>query len=350
MNSLKLTKNQHYLRIKETASYSTYEKPFNEFGNKESKVIALEGLIGIGKSTLCHSLKQEFPDEVDVYREESNEKMLQLFYTDPSKYGFCLQWGMLKSRIYQLKLAQHDKRYGRYPHRDMYFWDRSMVGDYIFALWNHLQGSISKAEMETYESEFGGSFKEMQSLPFLKDIDLFVLLNDEPINCKYRIEHCRGNKSEQGIPISYYEGLDDIHFHIFLSIMKSKMSKVLVQQWGDFQNASSAKRIYADITNNVIEVPSIYHEKKVDKVVDSLVYEGPECIMAAYEEVSKDKYSIGSIKDVYIPYNIMTVTPEQKNVDKELCEEYGITFYQNEFKRVLLWHLSKHHNVHLYQK
>lgn len=52
-----------------------------------------------------------------------------------AKYGFALQWGMLKSRIYQLRLAQHDVKYGRIPPIKYFYWDRSMIGDYIFALW-----------------------------------------------------------------------------------------------------------------------------------------------------------------------------------------------------------------------
>jgi len=42
---------------------------------------------------------------------------------------------MLKSRIYQLRLAQHDAKHGRLPPIKNFFWDRSMIGDYIFALW-----------------------------------------------------------------------------------------------------------------------------------------------------------------------------------------------------------------------
>lgn len=58
---------------------------------------------------------------------------------------------MLKTRRFQLLLAQRDAKYGRVPARQFYFWDRSMVGDYIFALWNHLLGSISREEMDVYE-------------------------------------------------------------------------------------------------------------------------------------------------------------------------------------------------------
>lgn len=59
---------------------------------------------------------------------------------------------MLKTRKFQLKLAQKDLKHGRVPPKQFYFWDRSMVGDYMFCLWNHLQGSISKAEMAVYEN------------------------------------------------------------------------------------------------------------------------------------------------------------------------------------------------------
>lgn len=59
---------------------------------------------------------------------------------------------MLKTRRFQLALAQHDSKHGRIPPKQFYFWDRSMVGDYIFALWNHLLGSISREEMDVYEN------------------------------------------------------------------------------------------------------------------------------------------------------------------------------------------------------
>ncbi len=59
---------------------------------------------------------------------------------------------MLKSRIYQLQLAKHNKKNPESPPKLYYFWDRSMLGDYIFALWNHLLGGISREEMDVYEN------------------------------------------------------------------------------------------------------------------------------------------------------------------------------------------------------
>lgn len=61
---------------------------------------------------------------------------------------------MLKTRKFQLSLAQQDLKHGRVPPKQFYFWDRSMVGDYVFALWNHLLGGISSEEMHVYEDGF----------------------------------------------------------------------------------------------------------------------------------------------------------------------------------------------------
>ena len=47
--------------------------------------------------------------------------------------------------------------------------------------------------------------KDVKAISFLADVHCYVLLNDEPRHCKFRVEHHRGNKSEEGIPLPYYE-------------------------------------------------------------------------------------------------------------------------------------------------
>jgi deoxyadenosine/deoxycytidine kinase len=51
------------------------------------RVIALEGDIGVGKSTLCSKFKALFPQKVAVYREQTNELFLRLFYSNPVLYS-----------------------------------------------------------------------------------------------------------------------------------------------------------------------------------------------------------------------------------------------------------------------
>lgn len=62
--------------------------------------IALEGLIGVGKTTLCNKLISEIPNECDVYRETVNEKFLELFYSNPVRrciFCCCLHSRLLSS-------------------------------------------------------------------------------------------------------------------------------------------------------------------------------------------------------------------------------------------------------------
>lgn len=173
---------------------------------------------------------------------------------------------MLKTRRYQLALAQQDVKHGRIPPKQFYFWDRSMVGDYIFALWNHLLGGISKEEMIVYEDEFGGSMTEPEKIEFLSSISCYVLLNDEPSNCKDRVENLRCNESESSIPLSYYEGIDDVHFHLFVKcLLPKKIAPILVVNWGNYDNEKLLWESLAAIMTGETVTPNVFI---VDKAED----------------------------------------------------------------------------------
>lgn len=314
---------------------SQSDRHFYRSEDHKGHVIAMEGLIGIGKSTLSLKMKEDYPDECEIYSEETNESFLQLFYSNPAKYGFAMQWGMLKSRLFQLRLSQHDTKHGRWPYRELYFWDRSMVGDYIFALLNHLKGSLSREEMKVYESEFGGSFKNAKSIPHFKDIDLFVLMSDEPSQCKYRLENVRKNTSESSIPLDYYEGLDDIHFYAFMKMLTEKLAKVVVQVWGQYNQTAETRALYESIISGNKQLPTAEVMSSLPDFmqIDEYIYEDEDSIAETYENISDDDEKLQGFKDfykkVYVPVDIMTIDPETKGYDAELVKEYGITCYKN---------------------
>lgn len=327
-----------------------YRSPSNK-----GHVIAMEGLIGVGKSTLTKKLKNLFPNDCEIYSEETNEQFLQLFYSNPQKYAFSLQWGMLKTRVFQLRMAQHDTQHGRWPYRSLYFWDRSMVGDYTFALLNHLNGGLSSEEMRVYESEFGGSIRDVKKIPFFNEIDLFVFMNDEPANCKHRLENVRKNESESSIPLSYYEGLDDIHFYVFMKILQCKVAKVVIQNWGSYDDPTTTKSFYESLISDKKKLPTLETIFTLPEFfqIEDFIYEDEESILEAYQELSSTG-GIGNQKDyyksIYIPSDIMTISAEEKGYNPKSVEEYGIICYKNEYKRILLWHLSQFQNVYLYTK
>jgi len=315
-------------------------------------VIALEGNIGVGKSTLSAKFKTIFPKKCAIYKEKGNEKFLKLFYTDPKTYGFAFQWGMLKTRQYQLRLAQHDTKYGRIPPRQFYFWDRSMIGDYIFALLNHMLGSISENELAVYEDEFGGSINSLASISFFSAVNCYVLLNDEPENCKYRVEHLRGNQSESSIPLSYYENIDDLHYSLFVEhLLPLKIVNILFLTWGQYNDPKFVWDLLLNIISLKKELPYVKKMTSLPENLDplNLIYRTCEEIEEFYKEMkqSEDSEKVKwqkTFKTVYVPMGIMIIQPEQITVNP-----YNIIFYRNEYKRVVLWHLSQFQNVCFYQ-
>lgn len=354
--------------------------PSNQSDDALNLVVALEGLIGVGKSTLCRKLTQMYGEGdkltnavdahmVHVLKEETNEQLLSLFYSNPDKYGFTLQWGMLKSRLYQLKLAQlygsirssGGERKQLAKRTNMTFWDRSMVGDHIFALWNHLLGGISGTEMLAYESEFGGSFNDIASFPFLKDIDLFVFLDDEPVLCKERVENGRQNASEQNIPLSYYEGLDDIQFHTVTQLLSKTDSRAIVKRFGEYDEPSV---LHAECITAALR-EQVGARVTIGESLSSVAYSDEPCrvflttedVSAEYERILSmrdqpnrdvDDYDIDETVAVFLPSDIMTIDPFAKSVTPCHAALYGITFYENAFKRVVMFHLSRGRHVHLF--
>jgi len=81
----------------------------------------------------------------------------------------------------------------------------------------------------------------------------------------------------------------------------------------------------------------------------NLIYRTCEEIEEFYKEMkqSEDSEKVKwqkTFKTVYVPMGIMIIQPEQITVNP-----YNIIFYRNEYKRVVLWHLSQFQNVCFYQ-
>lgn len=126
---------------------------------------------------------------------------------------------MLKSRLCQLSLSELEVSFlisTGSSQEKAWAWDRSIIGDYAFALWNHFSGKISLTEMQAYENgspsffrlisiELGKNFFFSKSVKHPEAVSGVLYLNDEPAQCKNRVEQLRNNKSEADIPLEYYE-------------------------------------------------------------------------------------------------------------------------------------------------
>ena len=116
------------------------------------RVIIIDGIIGAGKTVLATCLADELKSrgwEVCVILEPVKQwvgvGILQLFYSDPVRYGYSFQSFVYATRVMAIELAVRVN-----PHADFYILERSPVTDAIFM---ELQrGVIDPVEFKMYES------------------------------------------------------------------------------------------------------------------------------------------------------------------------------------------------------
>lgn len=105
-------------------------------------MIVIEGLIGVGKTTLGNILSKEL--EVPFYSELNNDftlAVLDKFYKDKSRWAFPVQINFLNERFKLIKGVFRTKGG---------ILDRSIYGDCVFASLLNCDGHISDEEYKIY--------------------------------------------------------------------------------------------------------------------------------------------------------------------------------------------------------
>ncbi len=162
-----------------------------------SRYIAVEGVIGVGKTTLAKRLAKSLDASLVLEVVEENP-FLPRFYEDPESFSFQTQMFFLLSRYrQQLELSQRD------------LFAESVVADYVFAK-DQIFATINlgEAELSLYRT----------ILPLLESRlhrpDLVVYLQATTEVLLDRIKR-RGRSFEREISREYLETLADAYNHFF---------------------------------------------------------------------------------------------------------------------------------------
>ena len=164
---------------------------------KTPRYIAIEGPIGVGKSSLAKILAQKYASRL-VKEEVAGNPFLERFYENPRKYAFQTQLFFLLSRYRQQReLAQGD------------LFEAGLVCDYIlakdkiFALIN-----LEDDEISLYES----IYKLLVST--LPKPDLVIYLQARPEVLLSRVRK-RGIAYERNISLDYLRTVSDAYNEYF---------------------------------------------------------------------------------------------------------------------------------------
>lgn len=309
--------------------------------------ISIEGNIGAGKTSLIEGIVKVHKG-YRLIQEEVNS-LLPLFYDDLEKYAFALQWGMLKSRIYQSNLSWIEKNLYNYL---AYIHDRSVFGDYAFAIYNYILGNLSDTEMNVYEETLGGTIHDLSTIPYLKRIDFFVFINTNPTTCKRRVDTLRKRECELSIPLEYYIGIDDINFHIMTQLLLCNQKVFVLNNHVDNVDSIDNINIFHENVKkyNSDEKPNHYISLingvlNIDIKNNSFIFESSKDILNTHNQIMNGYKcdAIEKFNSVVLPRNIMRRSSES------IKTRYYIPLYEQEYKTLFMWLVSKHIHIYWYE-
>ena len=196
------------------------------------RYIAIEGVIGAGKTSLTARLSQTLGAKAN-YEEFEKNPFLEDFYNDPDRYAFQTQLFFLMSRYkQQLELHQMDLFHF------MIVSDYLFAKDRIFATLN-----LNEKEMKLYD----GIAKIME-----KDIvkpDLVIYLQASTKNLMQAI-HQRNRKMEKNISEEYIQALNELYNNYFFHYSETPLLVINTDEIDFVHNENDYKDVLYEINHH----------------------------------------------------------------------------------------------------
>lgn len=179
--------------------------------------IAIEGVIGAGKTSLAHLLAERRSARL-VLEEFEENPFLPSFYKDPERYAFQTQLAFLSSRF-----RQQEKLKSKDLFHDLVVSDYLFEKDRIFARLN-----LSGDELSLYDS----IYNIMSSISARPSLVIYI---QSSVDRLMQNIHERGRDYEQDISRSYLQELTNAYNHFFHHYNRSPLI-ILNATEADFVN------------------------------------------------------------------------------------------------------------------
>ena len=190
-----------------------------------AEMLIIEGLIGVGKTTLSDNLGKELNYRV-MHGSVDDNPYLEKFYQDPKRYALEMQFWLMSRRFAMHREAiEHIWSTGQGV-----IMDRSIYGDAIFAKKNFQDGNIDETGYSNYLAMRDVMFRHLM----VPQICLYLAAD---VNiCQTRIAG-RQRTCESNIPTEYLLGLNKLYQNL-LEELRAKGSRVLTIDWNTFKDTS----------------------------------------------------------------------------------------------------------------
>lgn len=195
--------------------------------------IAVEGLIGAGKTTLARRLAAAWSGRL-VLEEFEDNPFLPRFYKDPERYGFSVELSFLAQRYHQLK---------RVTEQDLF--SACTIADYSIGK------SVVFANVTLQPDEYG-LFRDLYRIMYadLPRPEVIVYLHLDMERVKERIKE-RGRIYEQSIPIEYLFRLQERYLDHLQKLPDDRVLVVDLQDRDLLKDASAFKELLTILSGEV---------------------------------------------------------------------------------------------------
>lgn len=180
-------------------------------------LIAVTGVIGVGKSTLVDRLVKRL-GATPFYEPlpGSGNFMLEAYYKDPARYAYSMQTLLLALRFQAQQEAQW-----RSSHGEICVMDSSIYSDKAFLEVQRQCGYIDELEYRAYDALCSIHFG------FLQYPDLLIHL-DLPVEAEENRIAARSRECESGIPRDYLEKLHAAYDDL-IPFLRQKFPVVVIE-------------------------------------------------------------------------------------------------------------------------
>ncbi len=197
---------------------------------RDLRFIAIEGVIGAGKTTLAKILSDKFHAGTVLEKFEENP-FLEKFYSDPVKYAFHTQMYFLMSRYRQQRgIAQID------------LFNSRVITDYLFAKDRiFAEVNLTEAEFALYDKIYALIEREIPRP------DLVIYLQASPEFLYKRIKN-RDRSFERELEYEYIERLCDSYNAFFFHYNAGSLLIVDIRGFDFVSNKKDVELLYHEIT------------------------------------------------------------------------------------------------------
>lgn len=192
---------------------------------KKKRVTLVEGNIASGKTTLVRAMCT-ISSSLLAQQEYVGELFLSTFYRYQKGYAFALQMTQHAHRLGALKLAMQNT--------ESVIIDRSILGDYAFALWNNAIGNLTPLQWKIYQEQAGDSISsalKRYANPAFTDI-IIMFLSDTTDACHER----QKLRDEKPIDKSYMLGLETAHLIVMACVPDTHA--IIELRWNDYETGA----------------------------------------------------------------------------------------------------------------